>query len=154
MGRREARDYAFQLLYQLEIQKEDPDRQIRDFIDLFGITRGDAEYVALLANGVTGEKVQLDGVYGGYLKRWTTERLPRVDITILRIAVYEMLHVESVPPSVSINEAVLLARKYSSEEARSYINAVLGKVALSQGAEVEVLPDEEPEPTPVASEES
>ncbi len=128
MGRREAREYAFQLLYQLEIQKDEPGTQIREFIDLFGIEANDADYVVLLANGVTLAKEELDAVYAGYLKRWTTERLPRVDITILRIAVYELLKVDSVPASVSINEAVLLARKYSSEEARSYINAVLGRV--------------------------
>ncbi len=132
MGRREAREYAFQLLYQLEIQKDEPEPQIREFLDLFGIEAGDADYVVLLANGVTMTKEQLDAVYAGYLKRWSTERLPRIDITILRIAVYELLHVESVPASVSINEAVLLARKYSSEEARSYINAVLGKVVLER----------------------
>ncbi|HEY5466517.1 MAG TPA: transcription antitermination factor NusB [Clostridia bacterium] len=133
MGRREAREYAFQLLYQLEIQRDEPDRQIEEFVDLWGIREPDAEYVRFLASGVAKAKTDLDTVYGGYLKRWTTERLPRIDVTILRIAVYEILHVESVPPSVSVNEAVLLARKYSSEEARSYINAVLGKVVAARG---------------------
>jgi N utilization substance protein B len=135
MGRREAREFAFQLLYQLEIQRDEPDRQIGDFVDLWGILEPDADYVRLLANGVTKAKASLDAVYSGYLKRWTTERLPRIDVTILRIAVYEILHVESVPPNVSVNEAVLLARKFSSEEARSYINAVLGKVVAAQGLE-------------------
>ncbi|MBP7401877.1 MAG: transcription antitermination factor NusB [Clostridia bacterium] len=145
MGRREAREYAFQLLYQLEIQKEDPIRQIGEFIDLWGIQDADAEYVRCLAEGVSQSKAELDGIYAGYLKRWTTERLPRIDITILRIAVFEIVHVDSVPPSVSVNEAVLLARKYSSEEARSYINAVLGKVVAAHcpGVEVPGVPLEE-----------
>ena len=133
MGRREAREYAFQLLYQLEFQKDDPLVQIEEFVDLWGIQDADAQYVRLLAAGVTGTKTDLDNVYSGYLKRWTTDRLPRIDLTILRIAVYEILHVDSVPTSVSVNEAVLLARKYSSEEARSYINAVLGKVVSANG---------------------
>ncbi len=140
MGRREAREYAFQLLYQLEIQKDDPARQINEFVDLWGIQETDSEYVRLLANGVTDTKTELDEIYAGYLKRWTTSRLPRIDITILRIAVYEILNVDSVPPSVSVNEAVLLARKYSSEEARSYINAVLGKVVSASCPDVEIQP--------------
>ena len=135
MGRREAREYAFQLLYQLEFQKDDPLLQIEEFVDLWGIQDADADYVRLLAAGVAGTKSELDNVYSGFLKRWTPDRLPRIDLTILRIAVYEILHVESVPTSVSVNEAVLLARKFSSEEARSYINAVLGKVVAANGAD-------------------
>jgi N utilization substance protein B len=133
MGRREARESAFQLLYQLEIQRDEPDRQIEEFVEQWGIHDADADYVRLLALGVAKAKPELDAVYSVYLKRWTTDRLPRIDVTILRIAVYEILHVESVPPSVSVNEAVLLARKYSSEEARSYINAVLGRVVAGRG---------------------
>ncbi|MBR5058173.1 MAG: transcription antitermination factor NusB, partial [Clostridiales bacterium] len=89
---------------------------------------GDLPYFDEITNGVFEKKDELDNEYAKYLKDWKLSRLPKVDVILLRIAVYEMLHVEDIPVSVSINEAVVLAKKYSSEESKSYINAVLGKI--------------------------
>ena len=71
----------------------------------------------------------LDNRFSPFLKRWTKDRLPKVDLTILRLAVFEMFFIEEVPKSVAISEAVLLCKKFSSEESRSYINAVLGRLS-------------------------
>ena len=120
------------LLYQVEIQKGDEDGQFRSFIEEREIAAVDVPYMTALFDGVRGCREELDNAFTPYLKRWTKDRLPKVDLTILRLAVYELRHVEDVPDSVAISEAVLLAKKFSSEESRSYINAVLGRLCADE----------------------
>jgi transcription antitermination protein NusB len=129
MSRRESREKAFMLLYQLEIQKGGEDSQIAAFIDEREVGATEVEYLSLLVRGVRSRLEDLDGLFTPFLKRWTKERLPKIDLTILRLAVYEMFFVPDVPRNVAISEAVLLCKKYSSEESRSYINAVLGRLS-------------------------
>ncbi len=134
MSRRDAREAAFKLLYQVEIQKGNEEGQLQSFIEQQEIPEGDLSYLNLLFDGVRGHRDELDAAFTPYLKRWTKNRLPRIDLTILRLAVFEMRHVPDVPESVAINEAVLLAKKFSSEESRSYINAVLGRLSTEHPA--------------------
>jgi transcription antitermination protein NusB len=129
MSRRESREKAFMLLYQMEIQKGDEDAQIASFIEDREVSAQEVDYMTQLVRGVRGHTEELDDRFSPFLKRWTKDRLPKVDLTILRLAVYEMFFVEEVPESVAISEAVLLCKKYSSEESRSYINAVLGRLS-------------------------
>jgi N utilization substance protein B len=128
MSRRDAREAAFKLLYQIEIQKHDEESQFDVFVDIREIRQDEVPYLKLLFDGVRTHIAELDQTFTPYLKRWTKDRLPKVDLTILRLAVYEICYVADVPDNVAISEAVLLARKYSSEESRSYINAVLGRL--------------------------
>jgi N utilization substance protein B len=129
MSRRDAREMAFMLLYQLEIQKGDEEAQIEAFISEREVVGKEADYMTLLVRGVRSRLDEIDNLFEPLLKRWTKERLPKVDLTILRLAVFEMVHVPDVPQNVAISEAVLLCKKYSSEESRSYINAVLGRLS-------------------------
>jgi N utilization substance protein B len=128
MSRRDARESAFMLLFQIELQKGDEEAQLRSFIEEREVPEGEIAYLTTLFDGVRNKRTELDAVFSPYLKRWTKERLPKIDLTILRLAVFEICHVADVPDSVAISEAVLLARKFSSEESRKYINAVLGKL--------------------------
>lgn len=129
MSRRDAREKAFMLLYQLEIQKGDMEEQLSSFIDEFRIPPQDLDYLSGLVRGVHAASDELDNRFAPLLKRWTKQRLPKVDLTILRIAVYEMFHVDDLPHNVAISEAVLLCRKYTGDESRAYINAVLGRLS-------------------------
>ena len=129
MSRRESREKAFMFLYQLEIQKGDATRQLADFLTEREVGENERDYLLELVDGVTNQKNDLDEKISPLLKRWTIERLPRIDLTILRIAVYEMSFRPDIPDNVAISEAVLLAKKYSSEESKGYINAVLGKIS-------------------------
>lgn len=133
MSRRDARVAAFELLYQIGFRSETLEDQKKMYLDLHPMEEGDLPYFNEITEGVVSCQDELDAAYSKYLKDWKQSRLPRVDVVLLRIAVYEMLHVEDVPVSVSINEAVVLAKRYSSEESKGYINAVLGKV----GQEIE-----------------
>ncbi|MEE3351591.1 MAG: transcription antitermination factor NusB [Saccharofermentanaceae bacterium] len=128
MSRREAREAAFAFLYQLNFRSEPVSEQKALYLEVHPLDEEDLPYFNEITNGVYEKKDELDAEYAKYLKDWKQSRLPKVDVMLLRIAVYEMLHVSDIPVSVSINEAVVLAKKYSSEESKSYINAVLGKV--------------------------
>ncbi len=128
MSRREAREYAFQLLYQMDIRKSAPEEQREIFLNEYPLDASDSEYFDRLVSGVTNKLTEIDDFYSPLLKGWKTERLPKVDVVLLRIATFEIRNCEDVPVSVSINEAVILAKKYSTEESRAYINAVLGRI--------------------------
>ena len=133
MSRREARVAAFELLYQLGFRNEPLEEQKKMYLEVHPLEEADVSYFDAIVDGVSKEQEELDPIYSKYLKDWKQSRLPKVDVVLLRIAVYEMLHIEEVPVNVSISEAVVLAKRYSSEESKGYINAVLGKV----GAELE-----------------
>ena len=128
MRRREAREAAFAFLYQLNFRQEPVSEQKALYLEVHPLDEEDLPYFNEITDGVFEKKDELDAEYSKYLKDWKQSRLPKVDVMLLRIAVYEMLHVSDIPVSVSINEAVVLAKKYSSEESKSYINAILGKV--------------------------
>ncbi|NLW12572.1 MAG: transcription antitermination factor NusB [Clostridiaceae bacterium] len=129
MIRREIREKAFMFLFQLEFLKSDGTEQLAGFIEEYEIDQVSSEYFNTLVEGVTSHLSELDDSFIPFLKGWTKERLPRVDLTIIRLAAFEMLHVEDVPDNVAISEAVLLAKRFSTEESRSYINAVLGRLS-------------------------
>ena len=133
MSRREARVAAFELLYQLGFRNEPLEEQKKMYLEVHPLEDADVAYFDAIVDGVSKEQDELDVIYSKYLKDWKQSRLPKVDVVLLRIAVYEMLHIEDVPVNVSISEAVVLTKRYSSEESKGYINAVLGKV----GAELE-----------------
>lgn len=132
MSRRDAREKAFMLLYQMEIQKGDEEGQLASFISNYNLKPNDSLYMTDLVRNVRVKRDELDDRFTPLLKRWTKERLPKIDLTILRLAVYEMFYVLDVPHNVAISEAVLLCRKYTTDESRAYINAILGR--LSDGA--------------------
>jgi N utilization substance protein B len=131
MSRRDSREKALMFLYQLEIQKGDEASQLAEFLTEREVAENEKEYLLVLVEGVTEHKQELDDKFAPLLKRWTIERLPRVDLAILRIAVFELFFRPDIPGNVAISEAVLLAKKFSSEESKGYINAVLGKLSKS-----------------------
>ncbi len=128
MSRRESREHAFRLLYQMEIQKGDSEAQKEQFIRELNVKENELEYFNRLVDGVRAGRASLDAVYSRFLKKWNLDRIPKIDQTILRICTYEILHEPDVPHNVSISEAVYLAKKYSTDEARAYINGILGKI--------------------------
>lgn len=142
MSRRDARETAFHLLFQLSFQTGKRRPQEEFFWELiasgrhaiceqegFQLSEDDLAYAKALAEGVYPMASQLDKRFASYLKGWEVRRLPNIDRQILRLAVYELQERDDIPIAVAVNEAVLLARKYSTETSRSYINAVLGRMA-------------------------
>ena len=128
MSRKAARDLAFKLIYQLEMHREDIDEQIAIFYRENSVDDKDKEYINEVVRGVLHEKDALDGFVQKYSRGWKLSRISKVDLAILRLALYEMTRMKEIPQSVSINEAVELAKKYSGSEAGAYINGVLGRI--------------------------
>ena len=127
MTRRESRELAFILLF----EKTFSQKSVRDILQDAGEARDIEEdaFAVSLAEGAEAREADIDDVIARYSKNWNTNRLSRVALSLLRLAVYEMLFVEDIPVSVSINEAVELAKKYGGDEDPSFINGVLGGVA-------------------------
>lgn len=86
-------------------------------------------YLDQLVGGVCERKEELDEIIQSHLKKgWSIKRLPKMDVTILRIAIYEMLHVPEVPNKVALNEAIELAKTFSDDQSRKFVNGVLSTI--------------------------
>lgn len=88
----------------------------------------DSNYVLTVLNGVITQVEFLDKIIVDHSQDWTLDRMAKIDLAILRVAIYEMKYMDDIPVSVSINEAVELAKQFSYPEAASFINGVLGSV--------------------------
>ena len=122
MSRRRARKQAFLVLYQSDVNGSPVDAAF----ERWRTYRGDLEHYAVrLARGVAREVEELDALLSEVSVGWPVHRMSAVDRTVLRLALYEMLFVEDVPPDVAVNEAVELARGFSGEEAPAFVGGVL-----------------------------
>ncbi len=137
MGRRASREAAMKLLYQLEIQKDDRNEQIDAVLEDESLTGSDKKYIRSVVDGVSGKIELLDNIIEKYAMGWKISRMSKVDLSVLRIGIYEILYREDIPYSVSVNEAVELAKKYSNEDAGAFVNGLLAKVTKEDGKENE-----------------
>ena len=129
MSRRELREHIFRMLFRIEFNSEEEMKQQEEFFfdDLEEATGADQVYILGKYRKAVEKKEEIDTILNEVTEGWKTTRMNRVDLTILRLAVYEMKWDEDVPTSVAINEAVELAKKYSSDEGPSFVNGVLAK---------------------------
>lgn len=136
-----ARESALALLYSSDIT----DESVADIVDAGQYPADDIEfapYAEALVRGVQAHRAEIDERLSSTSENWTLDRMPVVDRAILRLAVYEMIYVDEVPVSVTINEAVELAKAYGGEDDSSrFVNGVLGRIAAGIDAE-----DAEPAP--------
>lgn len=127
--RTHARRSAVQVLYQSEMLNKSVDELVAEGLcveDEESLT----EYAFLLIRGVEEHRIAIDNYLRETSENWTLERMPSVDRSILRLSTFEMAHVEDVPLSVSINEAVELAKDFGGEDdSPRFINGVLGRIA-------------------------
>ncbi len=129
MTRREARELAFILLF----ERSFGDLSVKEILEASAEARDvEADDFALrLAEGAEVHFAELDDLITQNARNWSTARISRVALAIMRLAIYEMQYEENIPVSVSINEAVELAKKYGGDEDASFINGVLGGIARS-----------------------
>lgn len=128
LERTRARRQALQILYQREITGDDVGQIMDD--RSYSVEDGDpSEFCVSLVEGVESHLEEIDGRLSGISEHWTVSRMPLVDRNILRLAVYEILHVDDIPDSVSINEAVEMAKTYGGEDSSKFVNGVLGRLA-------------------------
>ena len=131
MSRIETREHAMELLFQIGFRNDPISNQIETFKENFPEVIEDEASFPDIVYSIINSRDQLDEQFVPFLKNWKLERLPQTDRIILEIAVYEILTVEEIPTSVSINEAVKLAKKYGTSSSSSYINGVLSNFVKS-----------------------
>lgn len=132
MSRRSARKNAFFLLFQMDFNKAEEYEQVKEIFFAEKeepVEEEDKDFILSEVEGARGHLEEIDHIIGECAKGWNTDRMSKVDLAILRLAVYELRFSEDTPVGVAINEAVELAKKFSSDEAPGFINGILGKVA-------------------------
>ena len=131
MSRRSARKNAFFLLFQMDFSEAAEFEQVKEIFFAEKeepVEEADKAFILSEVEGVHEHMAEIDGLIEQSAKGWDLSRMNKVDLAILRLAVYEMKYGET-PIGVAINEAVELAKKFSSDEAPAFINGVLGKAA-------------------------
>ena len=129
-GRRQAREWAVQFLFQTEFNPNDLEQALNDFWSDGEKKPSDRDrtYVDEIVRGVIEKRREIDRTLSKYTQNWDVERLGVLDRTVMRVAVYEMLFRGDIPPVVSINEAVEIAKAYSSKESGRFVNGVLDRI--------------------------
>jgi N utilization substance protein B len=129
MTRRSLREQIFKLLFRIEFNDpKEMDEQCRLFFSVSDDQIGaeDEEYIQNKYDSILERLPDIDKAINERTKGWTTDRMSKVDLTIIRLGVYEILYDEEVPEGVAVNEAVELAKKFGQDESYSFVNGVLG----------------------------
>ncbi len=129
MNRSNARELLFKLLYELEIQKDDVSGQVDLFIENNNIYDSNVqEYIKSEVNGIYENIDDITNLISNNLKKdWQIERLSKINLALLKLAIYEIIYVK-IPYKIIINEVVELAKKYGEDSSHSFINGVLASV--------------------------
>ena len=134
MKRRELRECVFQLLFRVEFNgQEEMQGQIGMFVDNIKeeteVRAEDEAYISGKYAKIMEKLPEIDAMLDGVSKGWKTSRMGKVELTILRLAVYEMKYDADIPEKVAINEAVELSKKFGGDDSPAFINGVLAKLA-------------------------
>jgi N utilization substance protein B len=129
MGRRrQSREIALQLLYALDITRANAREVLRaDWVEK-RLSPENRDFTTTLVIGVIEHRDEIDALIQEYSTNWSLERIGLVERNILRFAIYELCFLPDIPPNVTINEAVEVAKKYGTEEAPAFINGILDRV--------------------------
>ena len=125
-----ARECALKILYRIEISKESVDSSLKDFwSESTETTNKEAcDFAEILVKGTCENIKAIDDVISKYADNWNISRMAVIDRNIMRMSIYEMLYREDIPPNVSINEAIELAKKYGDVDSGKFVNGILDKI--------------------------
>lgn len=131
MSRREIREQIFKMLFRIEFHDE---KEYEEQMNLFmeesaPIEDGSQKYIEDKFEDIVSRIDAIDEVINDKVKGWKTSRMGKVDLTLIRLAVYEIKYEEDIPTKVAINEAVELAKKYGTDDSSAFVNGVLAKIA-------------------------
>ena len=131
MGRSELREHIFKMIFGLQFTEEDQiEKQLELYLDqLDEVSEKDRSYMLAKAKAIAEKVCEIDAMINENATGWKTTRMNKVDLSILRLAVYEMKFDDDVPVKVAINEAVELAKQFGGERSSAYINGMLGTLA-------------------------
>ena len=137
--RRQEREYALQVLYQIDISGVSPRQALALFEQCFTQATKVRGFTADLVNGTWRERRQLDRMIAEAAEHWRIGRLPKVDLNLLRLGAYELTAYPDLSAGVTINEAIEIARRYCSDDAPTFVNGVLDRIARVVGKSKPVL---------------
>lgn len=126
MKRREGREKILQCLFQIDFTGEKNEQLVSRFVEEDNLSQKELEFIETRIDGTIANLIEIDNEISKYLKDWTIERLPNVDKAILRMSVYEIMYVKDISYKIILNEAIELAKDYSTEESSKFINGILG----------------------------
>ena len=131
MSRSTAREVAMMMIYSQMMGGEDTPTQVCEKVDgIDALTKDESRFAEELATGVLSHTEMLDGRIGAHAVGWSVDRIARVDLAILRLAVYEMFCRDDVPTGAAINEAVELSKRFGGDDkSASFVNGILGAIA-------------------------
>ncbi len=133
MGRREIRENIFKLLFRIEFNtKEEMPEQVKLYFEdekNLGISEEDQAEIENKYEEIAARIVEIDEKINAVAEKWTTDRIGKVELTVLRLAYYEMAMDDDIPVEVAINEAVEVARKFGGDESPAFVNGILAKLA-------------------------
>ena len=135
MRRSEAREHLMQMLFEMEVQGDYSQEARERFEANFLESSGQREYMDRMFGVFTDHLEEIDRTLEESSDRWKLSRLAKVDLAILRVAAAELLYMDDIPDSASIDEAIELAKKFGGDDSGRFINGVLGKVAKVKHAD-------------------
>lgn len=139
MSRVMAREVLMKLLYEGDINKSPSEESFNYLKEEYNLDSNDISYVNDILNDFPKNKSHIDEYISKYANDWKLERISKIDLAIMRLAISEILYRKDIPISVSINEAVELAKKYGSIKSGSFINGIIGNFVRSEN--INKIPD-------------
>lgn len=128
-NRRKAREVVLEGLYRIEVTQDDPDEVMKDIFLRREYNSEIKEYSSHLFKTTTEHLKEIDGLIAEYVENWDLSRMAMLDKNILRFAICELLYVEGIPVKVTLNEAIEIAKRYSTQDSGRFINGVIDKIA-------------------------
>lgn len=126
--RRKSREHTLKILYRRDITNEDIDKIIKSYWEENKINSGITEFSEQLAKGTVNNLEKIDDYIGKVSEHWPLDRMGVIDRNILRIAVHELLFMEDIPPKVTIDEAIEIAKKFGTDDSADFVNGLLDKI--------------------------
>lgn len=128
MSRKVAREDCFKLVFEYQFLNLKNELTLEEFLSDNDLVEDDKEYIKLIYNGIIEHNNEILEIIEKHLNNYSLSRLYKIDLAILTLAVYELKYEKSLPRAVVINEAVEIAKKYSTEKSYSFINGVLASI--------------------------
>ena len=138
--RRSSRELALKFLYQSEFNEGHSEELLSQFIDQVASKDGVGDYMRILVTAIFSHQDEIDSAIQKYSEHWALDRMTLIDRNILRMGVCELVHLDSVPPKVAINEAVEIAKKFGNDDSPDFINGVLDHIFKDRGISPAITP--------------
>ena len=126
------REQLMQLLFQMELQEDFSEKGKEAYVESYKVSKSERKYFDSTFDTVISNKDDIDDKIRKHSKNWAFGRISKVDLSIMRLAVSEIIYCDDIPDSVSINEAVEMAKKFGGGDSGKFINGILGEITRSK----------------------